>query len=117
MVTVWQASLLLGLSVLGLTTAAEEPVPNDVRYTLEEFYGKDRAQWPNPIYRRDLNHDGLPDWVAQQSGCRDQDQCQVDVFICTRGKAPDCDEYCYSGNGRASDMLKDPVKLKCQSTC
>ena len=114
---VWRAGLLLGLSTLAAPVLAGETLPNDVRYTLEEFYGKDRAQWPHPVYSQDLNQDGLPDWIAQQAGCREQAQCQVDVFICVRGTSPKCDEYCYSGSGPAGDMLKYPENLKCQSSC
>lgn len=115
--SIWRAVLAFGLFGLSCLSIAAEAIPRDVRYMLEDLYGSDQAKWPTPIYLQDVNHDGLPDWIAQQPGCKDKVNCLVDLFICKQGVAQSCVEYCYVGSGLLKELSSDPAKLKCQSTC
>ena len=114
---IWRLCLLLTVNLFAIPLYAETPVPSDVRYYLEDIYGADQADWPKLLYSQDLNHDGLPDWIARQDKCQPDLSCQADVFLCKRGTAPNCDEYCYSGSGLLHKLSKRITDLKCESTC
>ena len=113
----WWLGLLIGL--FGLTTIAygNEPIPDDIRYMLEDIYGSEKNKWPKPVYSEDVNGDGLPDWLAQHPGCKSKGQCSVDLFLCSRAEGQHCKEYCYVGSAKQTELLRSATSLKCQSTC
>ena len=96
---------------------AEEVIPDDVRYMIEDIYGMDKSKWPKPIYSKDINGDGRPDWLVQQPGCKQDGQCILDTFICAKSEGGKCIEYCYIGGATLMEIQNNTTELKCQSTC
>ena len=109
--------LLIILFLLPHSGHTEERIPDDVRYMIEDIYGTDKSKWPKPIYSKDINADGMPDWLVQQPGCKQAGQCVLDTFICAKSEAGKCLEYCYTGGITQTEILNKSVELKCQSTC
>ena len=115
---IWKTLLLL--MVFYNTSAighADPAIPDGVRYMLEDLYGPDKSKWPAPIFSEDINGDDLPDWIAQQRGCKTKDACTVELFICKKATGMHCIEHCYVGNGKLQALLNKPGGLVCESTC
>jgi hypothetical protein len=92
-------------------------IPNDVSYMLEDMYGQDKQQWPNLFYNRDVNHDGLADWIAQKKSCATKKNCPADIFICISDGEGKCAEYCYKEVKTLINLEARLKKLKCESSC
>lgn len=97
--------------------AANEDVPDDIRYMLEDMYGAKKTEWPSPRYKKDLNKDGFTDWVAVKKGCQLKDACQAEIFICVPDKKGHCSEYCYNEVKTLKNIEETITTLKCESTC
>ncbi len=110
-------SLIFLLLLIVPPCHTEENIPDDVRYMIEDIYGTDKSTWPKPIYSKDINADGLPDWLVQQPGCKQGGQCVLDTFICAKSAGGKCIEYCYTGGATLTEIQNNTAELKCQSTC
>lgn len=109
--------LLTWLCCVTILSQAEPAIPDDVRYMIEDLYGIDRSKWPAPILSQDINGDDLPDWVAQQPGCKTKGECTVDLFLCKKATGTQCKEHCYVGSGKLEALRNKPGGLVCESTC
>lgn len=97
--------------------SANEKIPDDVRYMLEDMYGENKNEWPSPRYKADLNKDGFSDWVAVKKSCKLKNSCAAEIFICKPDKKGMCSEYCYS-EVKSMKNIEETIKhLKCESTC
>lgn len=111
-------SLSLILNVIFYsTTYAEEKLPDDVRYMLEDLYGANKEKWPSSRYSKDLNNDGIQDWVAKKKACNEKENCPAEIFICLPDKTGKCVEYCYIEVKTLVNIDKNLHKMKCESTC
>ncbi len=108
--------VLINLS-LSYTVIAEDKIPDDIRYMLEDMYGADKKEWPSPRYKTDLNHDGFDDWVAVKKGCKLIKDCQAEIFICRPDKQGQCSEYCYLEVKTLKNVEEEIKTRKCESTC
>lgn len=97
--------------------AQAEPVPDDIRYYLEDLYGADTKNWPDKIYTQDVNADQLADWIATKSSCDNTEACPVEVFICVPDKKGGCKEYCYIEVTSMSKLKQDLSVIPCKATC
>jgi capsid portal protein len=97
--------------------SANEVVPNDIRYMLEDMYGANKNEWPALRYKKDLNKDGYIDWVAEKNSCQSKTVCPADLFICIPNKTGSCSEYCYIEVKDLRNIESDLKLLKCGSTC
>ncbi len=96
---------------------ADEKMPDDIRYMLEDLYGANKKEWPSPRYKQDLNKDGFTDWVAIKKGCKLKNNCPAEVFICISDKKGLCSEYCYSEVRTLKGIEENIKDIKCESTC
>jgi len=112
-----QIALLIGLCYITILTHAEPAIPDGVRYMIEDLYGSDKSKWPAPIFSQDVNGDDLPDWIAQQPGCKTKGDCSVELFVCKKATGTECKEYCYVGSGKLQTLSNKPGGLVCESTC
>ena len=103
--------------MLPFVVVANEKIPDDIRYSLEDMYGANKNEWPSPIYKTDLNKDGFNDWVAVKKGCTLKQNCPAEIFICLADEKGLCVEYCYIEVKTLKDIEKSVKKPKCQSTC
>lgn len=114
-------TLIALLSIVFLSSpsfvSANEIVPDDVRYMLEDMYGENKSKWPSPRYQKHLNGDGFIDWVAVKKDCLLKEKCAAELFICIPGKKGMCSEYCYIEVNNLMNLEEDVRKLKCGSTC
>lgn len=94
-----------------------EPVPDDIRYMLEDMYGENKNKWPSPRYQQDLNNDGRADWIVIKKGCLLKEKCAAELFICIPNKKGVCLEYCYMEVKNLVNVEDEIKKLKCESTC
>lgn len=97
--------------------AANEEVPDDIRYMLEDMYGADKKAWPSPRYSTDLNKDGHADWVVVKKGCMSEQGCPAEIFLCLADEKGKCVEYCYSEVVNLKKFVPGISHIKCQSTC
>ena len=102
---------------LSLSISASEDVPDDIRYMLEDMYGANKEQWPNPRYKVDLNKDGFPDWVVKKKGCQLKEHCSAEIFICIPNNKGLCSEYCYMEVKTLKNIEETISTRKCESTC
>jgi hypothetical protein len=109
--------LFLLLSSLTPASFADDKIPSDVRYMIEDLYGADKSKWPKTIFSRDVNADGMADWLVQQPGCKKGEQCLFEIFVCHKSEGGKCLEYCYIGSGTEADIQKNAAAQKCQATC
>lgn len=109
--------LLLFSTLMVSNITAEEKVPSDIRYMLEDLYGPDKKLWPAPIYSKDLNQDGFTDWVAIKKNCTKGNKCPAEIFICKADASGKCPEYCYSEVKSLNNLQEELKTLKCESTC
>ena len=109
---------LLFFSILFTPTiiSANEGLPNDIRYMLEDMYGAKKSEWPSTRYKADLNEDGFPDWVTQKKCHQDKD-CAAEIFICMPNKNGVCSEYCYIEVKTLKNIEEILKTKKCESTC
>lgn len=107
-------SIYLGFS---FSVVAEENIPGDVRYMLEDMYGADKNKWPAPRYKEDLNKDGFSDWIAIKKECSLKKDCPADIFICIPDKKGACSEYCYIEVKNLTHIQDSLKNIKCESTC
>ena len=96
---------------------AKEPLPDDIRYFLEDLYGSDTKKWPSPQYKRDLNEDGFSDWVAIKNNCKLKNNCPAEIFVCVPNEKGACKEYCYMEVKTLINIKENVKTLKCESTC
>lgn len=111
--------LLLSVVCLNFPSIAfaKEVIPDDIRYMLEDMYGENKKEWPSPRYQKDLNNDGLSDWVAIKKGCLLKEKCAAEIFICIPNKKGLCSEYCYIEVKSLISIDESLRTLKCESTC
>lgn len=109
--------LLVVILNVSSVTFAQELIPDDIRYMLEDMYGANKSKWPSPRYQQDLNNDGFIDWVAVKKNCMLKEKCAAEVFICVPDKKGLCSEYCYIEVKSLENIEKELKKLKCESTC
>ena len=100
-----------------LPVFASEDVPDDIRYMLEDMYGANKEEWPNPRYKVDLNKDGYLDWVAKKKGCKSKENCSAEIFICVPNEKGVCSEYCYIEVKTLKNIEETLSIKKCESTC
>ena len=115
-----QLIFLLFIIVISFNTSvvsAKEPLPDDVRYFLEDLYGGDTKKWPSPQYQRDLNQDGFNDWVAIKNNCKLKNKCPAEIFVCVPNEKGTCAEYCYMEVKTLVNIKENLKMLKCESTC
>ena len=108
---------LVVICFFSLPISASEDVPDDIRYMLEDMYGANKEKWPNPRYKVDLNKDGFLDWVAKKKGCKLNDNCSSEIFICIPNKKGMCSEYCYIEVKSLNNIEETLGTKKCESTC
>ena len=109
--------ILFSLFVLSSVIFADDKIPDDVRYMLEDMYSADKNKWPSPRYPKDLNNDGFFDWVVEKKGCKLKGKCAAEIFICIPNKKGRCSEYCYSEVNNLVNIEEKLKTLKCESTC
>lgn len=111
--------ILLSALLFCMATSAQttQPIPDNVRYILEDLYGPEMASWPKYIYNQDINGDALSDWVAAQHTCMENTPCEVDLVLCKNAKGNSCSEYCYAGSGNLQTLLDKPGGPVCDSSC
>ena len=109
--------LTIALASFPSFSSDKEMLPDDVRYMLEDMYGANKNTWPSPRYQRDINNDGLVDWIAVKKGCLLKEKCAAELFVCVPDKKGACSEYCYIEVNNLNNLEKDIKELKCSSTC
>jgi len=109
-------ALLLTILMVSIIHA-EEKIPSDIRYMLEDLYGANKKTWPAPIYSKDLNHDGFSDWIAIKKNCTKGNHCAAEIFICKPDVSGKCREYCYMEISSLNNVEKAIASKKCESTC
>lgn len=115
-----QLILFLFISFMSLNSSvatAKEPLPDDIRYFLEDLYGADTKKWPSPQYKSDLNQDGFSDWVAIKNKCKLKDNCPAEIFVCIPDEQGVCKEYCYMEVKTLINIKENLKTLKCEATC
>ena len=111
------AFLTLALISFPSLSSAQEMLPDDVRYMLEDMYGANKNTWPSPRYQRDINNDSFVDWIAVKKDCLLKEKCAAELFVCVPDKKGTCSEYCYIEVNNLSNLEEDIKELKCSSTC
>ena len=106
----------VSLSMSMVSVSANEQIPDDIRYMLEDMYGANKNDWPS-IKKNDLNKDGSLDWVARNNNCKKKNNCAVEIFICIPDKSGQCSEYCYMEVKTLRNIAEELKTLKCESTC
>jgi len=103
--------------VFSFSVLANEKLPDDVRYMLEDMYGANKNEWPVFKYKVDLNKDEFPDWVVKKKKCESQKNCPAEIFICIPDKKGMCKEYCYMEVKSLKNIESNLKNMKCESTC
>lgn len=107
---------ILFCSLLSSSIPAAEPLPDDIRYMLEDLYGPNKSEWPATRHT-DLNKDGFMDWVAIKENCSNKKKCAIETFVCIPGKQGKCSAYCYREVKTLKNIAERLKTLKCESTC
>lgn len=113
----FKAGFIFILVLVPLFVVADEKIPDDVRYLLEDMYGENKNEWPSPRYKIDLNNDGFFDWVAIKKNCSLKNNCPAEIFICIPNKKGTCSEYCYIEVKSLMNLEEILKSRKCESTC
>ena len=109
--------LFVSIFFIPTTLLANEDVPNDVRYMLEDMYGANKNEWPSIRYKTDINKDGFPDWIVKKKSCQPNRDCAAEIFICIPDKKGSCSEYCYIEVKTLNNVEEILQTKKCESTC
>ena len=116
MTTLNRITVILFCIFLSPAIFAADPLPDDIRYMLEDLYGTNKNNWPR-TEKKDLNNDGFPDWVAKRESCKGMKKCPIEIFICVPDKKGNCSEYCYN-EVKTLEMIKAKIAgNKCEATC